>query len=243
MPRSVFKGRRRILVTLVLAIGVTGVWLWWSRRVTEPLQRTGPQATAPFVQLAGSSAAASDRVLQERADYFDPAPLFIPTSRNYGGRGLPARLQRQPGQIFGDYGAKHHFTEEGLPAYGTETALVPENVVELLVRANEAPFAGFGEQGNRLVNLVGERPRIHFKRLAGGELSLEGEVQSEVPRRDFSPLEFLILVSPSGVVGDPLLTTGSGVLEVDAFFQDYLVRTHRAGERLAPGVYRVMIGP
>jgi hypothetical protein len=60
-------------------------------------------------------------------------------------------------------------------------------------------------------------------------------------------MEFLILVSNAGIVGEPVLMTGSRWEEVDeevdAFFRSYLVKTFRLGERLSPGRYRVLVGP
>lgn len=237
-------GRRRILVGAILALTVTGVWLWWSRQVTAPLLREPPRGAEPFVRLAGANATAADRVLQERADYFDPAPLFIPTARNYyGARGLPAELVRQPGQVFADFGAKYTIGEGGLAAFGVESAAVPESVPEVLSRANEAPFSGFGEQGSGRTALAPRGAWAEFKHLADGELRSEEALAVEPPQRDFAPMVFMIVVSAAGMVGDPLLTAGSGVPEVDAFFQDYLARAHRVGERLPPGRYRVTIGP
>ncbi len=238
------EGKRRIAVGLVLALAVTFVWVWWSRRVTEPLAREAPPAAAPFVQVAGARATAADRVLQERADYFDPAPLFIPTARNYfGGRGLPPELVRQPGQVFVDFGAKFQFGDGGLTAYGTEAAAAPESLPEVLSRANEAPFAGFGEQGGGRAPLPERGAWAEFKHLASGELRLAEALAVTPPRRDFAPLEFLVVVGTAGLVGDPLLTAGSGRSEVDAFFQEQLARPQRIGERLPPGRYRVTIGP
>jgi len=63
------------------------------------------------------------------------------------------------------------------------------------------------------------------------------------PRSDYAPLEFLVVISSAGMVGEPVLTTGSGWDDVDIFFRTYLVKTFRLGERLNPGRYRVLVGP
>jgi hypothetical protein len=44
-------------------------------------------------------------------------------------------------------------------------------------------------------------------------------------------------------LGRPVDTASSDIEEVDAFFRDYLVKTLHLGERLAPGMYRVVVGP
>lgn len=238
-------GRRRYLVGTLLAVMVTAAWLWWSRQVTAPLSRVPPRGPEPFVQLArADSGTVAERVLQERADFFDPAPLFLPTPRNYyGARGLPAELVRQPGQIFGDFGAKYYFGEGSLGAYGANSTQVPESVAEVLNRANEAPFAGFGEQGSGWGRLAARGALAEFKHLSDKDLQVELALPVEPPQRDFAPMVFVVVVSASGMIGEPLLTAGSGLPDVDAFFQDYLAKTHRVGERLPPGRYRVTIGP
>jgi hypothetical protein len=57
------------------------------------------------------------------------------------------------------------------------------------------------------------------------------------------PLEFNALVSPAGLVGTLVITERSDSEEVNAFFRDYLTRTFRVGERLPPGMYRIVVGP
>jgi hypothetical protein len=56
-------------------------------------------------------------------------------------------------------------------------------------------------------------------------------------------MEFVAAVDPAGLVGPLVPTVRSGVEEVDNFFQNYLARTLRVGERLAPGFYRICVGP
>ena len=56
-------------------------------------------------------------------------------------------------------------------------------------------------------------------------------------------MEFLVAVDAMGLVGPPTLTESSRVAAVDGYFQNYLVKTLHAGQRLAPGFYRICIGP
>jgi hypothetical protein len=50
-------------------------------------------------------------------------------------------------------------------------------------------------------------------------------------------------IDPTGLAAPLTITTRSGVDEVDAYFQNFLARTLRVGERLAPGFYRISVGP
>jgi hypothetical protein len=63
---------------------------------------------------------------------------------------------------------------------------------------------------------------------------------SSVP---WQPMEFMAAVDSSGLVGPVVPTTRSGVAEVDAYFGRYLADTLRVGQRLAPGFYRIVVGP
>jgi hypothetical protein len=61
--------------------------------------------------------------------------------------------------------------------------------------------------------------------------------------RPWQAMEFLAVVDPAGLVAPPTVTARSGVEEVDAYFQNFLARTLRLGERLGPGFYRISVGP
>lgn len=234
--------RRVFGAALVIVLAGAGWWLWSERTTAKP-DATATKRPEPFVQLAGTGGAAADRVLQERAEFFDPSPMFLPTERNAGHDALPARLVAQPGQIFGDFAAKWSVAEANLPSYGADVVTAAEGLVDVMARANEAPFAGFGEIGAPARRVTARAAFVEVKSMHGSSLISQALAGAAVPREDFAPLEFLATVSAAGLVGEPLLVSGSGADEVDSFFRDYLARTFRLGERLAPGVYRVVIGP
>ncbi|MDP2136503.1 MAG: hypothetical protein Q8J74_01485 [Candidatus Didemnitutus sp.] len=222
---------------------VTAAWWLWSEHESAQEQTGGTPGPEPFVRLAGAGVDRADVVLRERAEFFDPAPLFIPTSRNYGQGQLPARLVKQPGQVFTIFGSKLIFADGGLSSYGTENLAVTESVVEILGRANEAPFAGMGETG-LVRKFVSDRSAfMQIKQLGDGELTYITLSGLLLPRADFAPLEFIVAVGPAGITGGPLLSLGSGRDEIDIFFRDYLAKTYRIGSVLAPGRYRITIGP
>ncbi len=238
-----FRVKRRIFVGAALALIVTGVWGLWSHYGHRNASESDAMGEKAFVQLAGGGQATPDQVLRERADYFDPAPLFIPTARNFGQGGLPARLVKQPGQVFANFEAKLNFAEGGLANYGTENLGTAENVVEILARASEVPFAGFGEAARRTVALGERNALVQIKCMTDGELREINLTGITLPRADFAPLEFVVAIGPSGISGGPLLAAGSGRDEIDIFFRDYLAKTLRIGSVLAPGRYRITIGP
>lgn len=234
---------RRVLgAILVIALAGAGWWTWSERTLARPDGATTKTAE-PFVRLTGANSAADDRVLQERAEFLDPAPMFLPTARNAGQGGLPARLVAQPGQIFLDFPANLRVAEANLPSYGSDALTAPEGLVDVMTRANEAPFAGLGEMAIPARRVEPRAAFIEVKSMQGNVLIATALGTLTLPREDFAPLEFLATVSASGLVGEPLLVAGSGADDVDNFFRDYLAKGIRLGEKLAPGAYRVVIGP
>lgn len=237
-----FHFKRRIYVGALLAVASVAAWWAWSERA----QRAAGAAAAvpqPFVRVGGAGAASADRDLRERAELFDPAPLFIPTEKNFGRGRLPPHLVKQPGQVFGDFGAKLTFNEGGLDSYGAENLAVGESLVDVLSRGNEVPFAGLGQASVVRPKLPARSAFMQIKRMGESEMREFPLNDLVVPRADFSPLEFVVAVGPAGLIGDPLLTAGSGRDEVDVFFQNFLAKTYRLGSILPPGRYRVVIGP
>lgn len=243
LPPPVKSSNRRVGVGLALAVIVIGAWWVWSRGAARPAGG-GLREPAAFLQLVGAERATAGRVLRERAELLDPTPLFVPTAKNFGQGGLPVELQRQPGRVFQDFEAKFQFEEGGLRGFGLETGLPPESLPEILAQANEAPFAGFGETEPRRTPLGARTGFVAVKSLQAGGLTLEEALPAEAARTgDFAPMEFLVTVAPSGLIGEPLLMIGSGATEVDEHFRTFLMSAYQIDRRLPPGNYRVTIGP
>ena len=234
--------KRRVWIGLVFALAVTGAW--WAKARVPPVTVTTTPARAPFVRLASTGPGAGDQVLREQAALMDPSPLFFPTEWNFGQRPLDDSMRRQPGQVFGSFAPNFTFVEQNLKTYGSEAAVVPERLADVVVQGNEAPFAGIGQIDVQRPALAERSGFLEVRDLVGGEnIMAQALTGLSLPRPDFAPVEFLIVVSSSGVVGDPVLMAGSGWEEVDAFFRSYLVKSFRLGERLNPGRYRVLVGP
>lgn len=242
MSTQQFRFQRRIYVGAALAVVAIGGWWAWTNRTREAAT-IAARVPEPFVRVSSPGQGTTDRALQERADLFDPAPLFIPTAKNFGQGQLPPQLVKQPGQVFGDFGAKLNFNEGGLGTYGAENLAAGENLVDVLSRSNEVPFAGLGESGVARPTLNGRSALVQIKKMGQSDLREFAVTNVAVPRPDFSPMEFVVAVGPAGLIGEPLITRGSGREEVDQFFQDFLAKTYRLGSVLSPGRYRVLIGP
>lgn len=235
--------KRRVWIGLACAVATTGAWWGWKRSLPPVPAVTAP-VRPPFVRLVGAGIANDNRVLRERAELFDPTPLFFPTEWNYGQQPLPETLRRQPGRIFGSFEPKLTFADQSLKPYGAELAPPPEKLTDVLAQGNEAPFSGIGQIDVVTPPLSGRAGFLEIRVFGADKPVMEQALNiGSVPRMDYAPLEFLVVIGPAGLVGEPLLAIGSGWDEVDAFFRTYLVKIYRLGERLNPGRYRVLVGP
>lgn len=234
--------RRRVVVAAVAILGTTGAWYFWTQRPqpgVAPLEATG--VPPPSLQLAGQTAG---DFLREQAEYFDPTPLFFPTSYNFGQDRVVAALQRQPGEGFRDFEPSFRFPLQRLAVYGLEDDPAPQRPSEVLARGDEAPFAGIGRRDIERAPLAARDAHIEVKSLVNSTMVISEALSGlALPRGEFGPLEFMVLASPSGLVGEPLLVSNSGSDQVDAFFRTFLVKGYRLGQRLLPGKYLVRIGP
>lgn len=242
MPAEPFRIKRRVWVGLAVALAGIAGWIFLVRaqRVAPAGQGRGSQ---PFVRLAGAGTATTSKILKEKAELMDPTPLFFPTEWNYGQRPLRDSQVRQPGQVFGSFDPKLTVPEQNLTPFGLEAAPVPEKLSDVLVQGNGAPFAGMGQVDIQKSTLPARAGYLEIRRLDSNESIVSQSLMGiQPPRTDFSPVEFLIVVASGGIVGEPILASGSGWDEVDAFFRVYLVKSYHVGERLPPGRYRVVVG-
>lgn len=238
--------KRRVWIGLGFAVVVVAGWLAWEQGTRLPPPPAGKTALKPFVRFTGAGNGTTDQVLRERADLFDPTPLFFPTEWNYGQRPLPDRLHQQPDQVFGSFEAKRifDFEDQNMKSYGGQLAPAPEKLADVLAQGNEVPFAGIGQVDSEQTPLPERAGVLEVRDFALRKPIIEQTLKDlGLPRSDFAPLEFVVAINSAGVVGEPVLVNGSGWEDVDAFFRAYLVKTFRLGERLSPGSYRVLVGP
>lgn len=226
---------------LVAGLAVAVAAVAWNRRQTISARAQSPSAS--FVQLASAGRTSTDEVLRERSELLDPTPLFFPTERNYGEQPLRERSLREPGQVSASFEPRLPLSENGVALYGGEPASAPERLSDVLGQGSESTFAGFGRADRAPSTLAVRSGYVEVQDLASGEVVINQAINGiDPPRRDFAPLEFLVVVGPAGVIGEPFLSGSSDGEDVENFFRSYLVRTYRLGERLRPGRYRVSVG-
>ncbi len=175
----------------------------------------------------------------------DPTPLYLPTEWNAGQNALPANTQREPGGSFQGYPAKLAFAESELKLRLPAPVTVPARPADAVAldRSSQS-FLGVGQVDQVVTQLTDRKAFIEIvDSKSGRQLFSQAIGDANPPAGAWEPLEFLVAVDPMGMVGPPVLTESSRVAAVDAYFQNYLVKTLHAGQRLAPGFYRVSIGP
>ena len=105
---------------------------------------------------------------------------------------------------------------------------------------------GFGREERRVRPEAARGGLLEVIAAGTGERVLTAELpEALVPPggKAWEPLELLAIVDVAGLAGPLVVTESSRVEEVDAHFRRQLRQVFRLGERLAPGVYRVVVGP
>jgi hypothetical protein len=207
--------------------------------------RVQPQrATIPRVSIVPSG---GDSWLADQAKFFDPAPLFLPTEWNTNQGPLPAAVQPQPGQVFANFYAQLTYGRAELVFAIASADLTPKDPLDLLKTPSGDPFLGFGRADEPLTPLAPRTAVLEIREVGTGRLVKVPDVASSVVlpagQTEWQPVEFLVCVTAEGLMGRPVETVSSDVEDVDVFFRDYLEKTLRLGERLSPGLYRVVAGP
>lgn len=204
-------------------------------RPVKILSRPPPAGPVSLVNLRENEAALTD-----------PTPLFLPTKWNAGQNALPANAQREPDTVFAGYPAKLKYAENELGLDFPADIAVPMAPAHALSSGKpDQMFIGLDYGNNELKQLIERKGFVEITTAKNGRRVLVQSLADARPPegKGWQPMEFLVAVDPMGLVGPPILTESSRVTAVDGYFQNYLVKTLRAGERLSPGFYRICVGP
>ncbi|MDB6093604.1 MAG: hypothetical protein JWM32_1166 [Verrucomicrobia bacterium] len=176
----------------------------------------------------------------------DPTVLFLPTEWNAGQNALPESADQQPGTAFAGYAAKLKFAESELALTFPADVQVPSGAAEALESGKPGQiFLGLGGGERPVTQLTPRKAFVEVSLAEDGQRVLAQALADANPPSGtaWQPMEFLVAVDAMGLVGSPVVTESSRVSAVDGYFQTYLAKTLRIGERLAPGFYRICVGP
>jgi hypothetical protein len=234
------KGEKRRWVFAAVAagaIGASGLTLF-----RQPVA-TDPGGSAAGQKRSVTLISPQDTAVNDEAVLLDPTPLFLPTKWNATQRAIAPR--EAGGKFQGFDTPTWNFAENelklGLPA----PIAVPESIAEaVLADAPSVPLVGVGRSDAQIERVVSRKGFIEvFAANSGRAVFKTSLVEGPAGAAAWQPLEFIAAVDPAGLSGPLVLTVRSGVDEVDGFFAGYIAKMLRLGEILAPGLYRISIGP
>lgn len=232
------------LIAAILAVVVVAGTLTLFRvpAVQVELKTSASASSSPAVTLARET----DGLLTEEAAMRDPTPLFLPTVFNATEEAFTAGTRRELSSAFRGFEPKLKYSETALDLRWPAVVELPQRAADAFETNKPArPFVGFGQAEAKVASLSARKGFVEVVSAGDGELMLAQPLIGASPPAEsaWRPLQFLVAVDASGVVGPPVLTESSQVASVDSYFQEYLLNVLHLGERLAPGFYRVGIGP
>ena len=226
--------RRRWVVAIGTGLVVT-VLLGALARV-PPAPAARPPAARPTIVLAPP-----DALRREETSLRDPAPLFLPTPWN----SRPAAPQPDPGVAFKSYPPEPRFSPESLAI--RLPSKVPASPAEALVADPPGnALLGLGRTDAPVPVLAARGAYVEIAVAGTGNPVFSGILEGAHPPDGgafWLPLEFIAAVDAEGLVGPLALAKPSNLDDINRYFADYLSGTFRVGERLAPGFYRIWVGP
>ncbi len=227
------RGRWILAVVGTLVVGVGVVTLFRPLPAVRRLEA---------VKMKGPVDVGLATVVRAEAALLDKTPLFLPTEWNTAQKEV---ILPQSGGAFGDYPPKFAYDETELRSLkpGVTAAF---SVTDALTLTPPGPaLLGFGRSDVTPPGLKSRGAFVEVVKANGGQkILVKGLAEARPPTAAvWGPLEFLATVDAAGLTGPLVLTTRSGVEEVDVYFQKYLTQNLRIGVLLEPGIYRICVGP
>jgi hypothetical protein len=247
---SAAKGQGNTLwIAVVAALLLAGLVLFAMLYVRLPeTAAPKPVKTATGASAVSITRIGGDNKLLEQVALYDPKPLFLPTTINNSDPELPASFRREPGRALKSIPPRLTYREYEMNVVLPEAISVPADAVQA-VRVGDAPnpFFAFGRVNYPYTPLSPRLALLEVLQSRTGRTVLSSPLQArpadKFPSVDWQPLEMVVAVESSGLVGEPTVTSGSGFEEVDRYFRDLLLQHFRLGARLPPGFYTLRIGP
>jgi hypothetical protein len=233
-PAGARPGRTWAWTSIVGVIALA--WVAFHVRMPEPRSLPGREAARPSVGLV-------DSVVIRGTMLRDPTPLFLPTEFNSSRKEY---VPPEPEGSFAGFPPKPVFAESELALHLPAGAAVPDSPAEAVAgEPPGAPFLGFGRSDLNVKPLAPRGAYVEITDAGSGRSVFGRPVMDAHPpsSESWRPVEFMAAVDAAGLVGPLVLTARSEVADVDAYFGRYLADTLRVGQRLAPGFYRISVGP
>lgn len=182
------------------------------------------------------------RVAPEEASLVDPSPLFLPTAWNTAQKDVALP---KVGGAFADYPARFTYDELEFRLLAPKNNAGVNLAGVLGLNSPDAALLGIGRGAVQLPRLVQRSAVYEVTQANGGKWVMAESLPEAHPPGEgaWEPIEFLAVVNAAGLSGPMVPTVRSKIEEVDAYFSNYLTQNLRIGSKLAPGVYRIWVGP
>ncbi len=186
--------------------------------------------------------------LRERLRLLDPTPLFMPgAGAGDALSGATAGVDRPGGSVTDTAGPVFLFSEAG-PAKNVLRAPLPDSPLAAFeIAAAPRWFDGLARnadrEGGAAASLAAGRLDVYVQGAAACLISVDIPSAPASEPEVWRPVELSVLVDAAGMVASPVVTTGSGVLEIDERVRATLKQDILPRLRLRPGAYRLVVGP
>lgn len=208
-----------------------------------------PAQRAPGLVITRVERLPAGGALRERLQLFDPSPLFMPDP-GFSDSGVTQSIPQRPdGKLTGPFPPIFAFPfPETLPAHGI---LRSEPPATALVAADRLAairwFDGMARMEAPDVSGVPATRAARVEVYRMGEAKRQAAVDivkaAGLGEMTWKPLELSVIIDASGAVAQPVVTTSSGVDELDERIRWIVGHELLPKLLLRPGIYRFEVGP
>lgn len=204
----------------------------------EPM-RTQSSSAAP---KAPQAALGLRRVEATEAALLDPTPLFLPTRWNAAQKDVALP---KVGGAFANFPARFAFEDSELRSLGPSRRVNTGPADLLRLDSPGAAILGIGR--GDLVQAPDESRGavVEITRLSGSAAVLVERLSgiALLETELWEPVEFVAVVDATGRCAPLVPTVRSQSDEIDSFLKKRITDAARIGSRLAPGSYKIRVGP
>lgn len=234
--------KRWVFFFLIVALAThIGVFFLFTLDIDIPPEREKQES---FVVLQSEDIPLVSDELEQRAYLFDSEPIFLPTSRNYSG---PIRTDPSVWEpeilLAAPYEANIRW-DDSLIMMETSIAEELNRPMQLLDTVSRDFISEFGVEYQLPDEAKREGLFVEAKNVEGQEVIRTFIAFGERVEIDFplNPVEFSVLVTDFGLMGEPLLTVPSGSESADSYVREFILKNVHPVFLGTTGYFHVRIG-
>ncbi len=237
---AALKRRPALVATVLLAtVAHAGALLLFDVAPPPPPPPTPP---APFMHMARREGPSD--VLRDQALLLDSAPLFLPTPWSTA-PAVQESVETLPDpNLFEAFPDEVTLAVENMRPNGPVAG--PTQRIDILQYGALDPVTGLGQGQDDVRPLPARSASFEIRRMESGSLVASGDINGAAALTQapllWQPAQFLVRVTPEGVMGLPLMAQGSGSDAIDDVLRGLVAASPRL-DSLPPGYYSVTVGP